>query len=446
MTYGDDQRHYAHPDHLKVHDITLPAFDRAGDPDWYPEAGEPWQPLKLYYTEWSPTRIHGAARQVRGARDRLAVRRRLDRAHPRRRGARPHHHPDRHRGPLPRARGGAAGARDPGRPEGVVLVRPADRGRPRRPSLRRLRAGPVAGRSDARRASRRTCSPACPVAGERRPADSDRGGARAGRSSRCGRRRRRCSSCAPPALPDESLSARRPRRCGPAPPDGARRAGGAAPMPPLVRCADGSHLGVPGRGRRAGRRGLGVADRRRSGSARRTCSCWWCIPLAVGAGVARTLVGAAESWALAHGSTTLTVGAGAPFYLFTGVDTRWTEALCCFEALGLRAGRRPSWTWSARPCRRVERRRRRPARHAVSSCPTSPTTVDAAELDRWVAGALPALGRGVRPGRCCGHRRGRPADDGAAARRSGALGEPLRGDRAGRGRSDLPAGAVSAPG
>ncbi len=57
VTYGDDQRHYAHPDHLKVHDITLPAFDRAGDPDWYPEAGEPWQPLKLYYTEWSPTRI-----------------------------------------------------------------------------------------------------------------------------------------------------------------------------------------------------------------------------------------------------------------------------------------------------------------------------------------------------------------------------------------------------
>jgi mycothiol S-conjugate amidase len=57
ITYGDDQRHYAHPDHLKVHDITLPAFDRAGDPEWYPEAGPVWQPLKLYYTEWSPARI-----------------------------------------------------------------------------------------------------------------------------------------------------------------------------------------------------------------------------------------------------------------------------------------------------------------------------------------------------------------------------------------------------
>ena len=25
------------------------AFDAAGDPDRYPEQGEPWQPLKLYY-------------------------------------------------------------------------------------------------------------------------------------------------------------------------------------------------------------------------------------------------------------------------------------------------------------------------------------------------------------------------------------------------------------
>lgn len=57
VTYGEDQRHYAHPDHLKVHDITVPAFERSGDPDWYPQAGEPFQPLKLYYTEWSKNRI-----------------------------------------------------------------------------------------------------------------------------------------------------------------------------------------------------------------------------------------------------------------------------------------------------------------------------------------------------------------------------------------------------
>ncbi len=43
-------RVYAHPDHVRVHEITVLAFERAGDPDWYPEAGAPWQPTKLYYT------------------------------------------------------------------------------------------------------------------------------------------------------------------------------------------------------------------------------------------------------------------------------------------------------------------------------------------------------------------------------------------------------------
>lgn len=57
VTYGDDQQGYPHPDHLRVHDITVPAFDAAGDPDAYPEAGDPWQPLKLYYTAWSRARI-----------------------------------------------------------------------------------------------------------------------------------------------------------------------------------------------------------------------------------------------------------------------------------------------------------------------------------------------------------------------------------------------------
>jgi len=47
--YSDDQEGYPHPDHLRVHDIALAAFDAAGDPARYPEAGEPWQPLKLYY-------------------------------------------------------------------------------------------------------------------------------------------------------------------------------------------------------------------------------------------------------------------------------------------------------------------------------------------------------------------------------------------------------------
>jgi mycothiol S-conjugate amidase len=33
------------------------AFDAAGDPERFPQAGEPWQPLKLYYTMWSRKRI-----------------------------------------------------------------------------------------------------------------------------------------------------------------------------------------------------------------------------------------------------------------------------------------------------------------------------------------------------------------------------------------------------
>jgi mycothiol S-conjugate amidase len=57
LTYSDDQRGYPHPDHLKVHDISLLAFDRAGDPDWYPELGEPFQPSKLYYSAWSRARM-----------------------------------------------------------------------------------------------------------------------------------------------------------------------------------------------------------------------------------------------------------------------------------------------------------------------------------------------------------------------------------------------------
>lgn len=57
ITYSDDQRGYPHPDHVKVHEISVPAFDRAGDPSWYPDAGEPWQPSKLYYTVWSRARM-----------------------------------------------------------------------------------------------------------------------------------------------------------------------------------------------------------------------------------------------------------------------------------------------------------------------------------------------------------------------------------------------------
>jgi mycothiol S-conjugate amidase len=57
ITYADDQQGYPHPDHLRVHDISLPAFDLAGDPGYRPDLGDPWEPLKLYYTVWSRKRM-----------------------------------------------------------------------------------------------------------------------------------------------------------------------------------------------------------------------------------------------------------------------------------------------------------------------------------------------------------------------------------------------------
>ena len=57
ITYGDDSKFYPHPDHVRVHEISGPAFDAAGDPERFPDAGEPWQPSKLYYTGWSARRV-----------------------------------------------------------------------------------------------------------------------------------------------------------------------------------------------------------------------------------------------------------------------------------------------------------------------------------------------------------------------------------------------------
>ncbi len=41
---------YGHPDHIMAHKITVGAFHAAGDPEQYPDVGEPWEPAKLYYT------------------------------------------------------------------------------------------------------------------------------------------------------------------------------------------------------------------------------------------------------------------------------------------------------------------------------------------------------------------------------------------------------------
>jgi mycothiol S-conjugate amidase len=48
VTY-DENGGYPHPDHIMCHQVTVAAFELAGDPERYTEAGEPWQPVKLYY-------------------------------------------------------------------------------------------------------------------------------------------------------------------------------------------------------------------------------------------------------------------------------------------------------------------------------------------------------------------------------------------------------------
>lgn len=52
VTYNEDGG-YGHPDHLQCHKVTAAAFDAAGDPARYPEAGPTWEPQKFYAIAWS---------------------------------------------------------------------------------------------------------------------------------------------------------------------------------------------------------------------------------------------------------------------------------------------------------------------------------------------------------------------------------------------------------
>ena len=49
VTTYDENGGYPHPDHIRCHEVTVAAFEAAGDADAFPEAGPPWQPLTLYY-------------------------------------------------------------------------------------------------------------------------------------------------------------------------------------------------------------------------------------------------------------------------------------------------------------------------------------------------------------------------------------------------------------
>ena len=46
----DETGGYGHPDHIKVHHATHRAFDAAGDPAQFPDAGPAWQPNRLFHS------------------------------------------------------------------------------------------------------------------------------------------------------------------------------------------------------------------------------------------------------------------------------------------------------------------------------------------------------------------------------------------------------------
>jgi mycothiol S-conjugate amidase len=51
VTTYDEHGGYPHPDHIMCHTVSMSAFAAAGDPGAYEHAGEPWQPLKIYYNQ-----------------------------------------------------------------------------------------------------------------------------------------------------------------------------------------------------------------------------------------------------------------------------------------------------------------------------------------------------------------------------------------------------------
>lgn len=53
----DEHVRYPHPDHVRVHDLSLAVFDAAADPAAYPEAGEPWEISRLFAPVFSIKRV-----------------------------------------------------------------------------------------------------------------------------------------------------------------------------------------------------------------------------------------------------------------------------------------------------------------------------------------------------------------------------------------------------
>jgi mycothiol S-conjugate amidase len=53
----DDHERYPHPDHLRIHDLSLAVFEAAADPDRFPESGPPWAIPRLYAPVFTVRRV-----------------------------------------------------------------------------------------------------------------------------------------------------------------------------------------------------------------------------------------------------------------------------------------------------------------------------------------------------------------------------------------------------
>ena len=147
MTTYDENGGYPHPDHIMCHKVSVAAFDAAGDPEKFPDAGEPWQPLKLYYdvtfTRERVEALHNAMLEL-GIESPYAewISRWDERAADRR--ATERHHQGLLRRPVPAPGRRTAGACHPGRSGGLVLQGAAGRAAPGVP-VGAVRTGPVDG-------------------------------------------------------------------------------------------------------------------------------------------------------------------------------------------------------------------------------------------------------------------------------------------------------------
>jgi mycothiol S-conjugate amidase len=50
ITTYDENGGYPHPDHIRCHEVSMAAYEAAGDAERFPDAGEPWEVQKVYYS------------------------------------------------------------------------------------------------------------------------------------------------------------------------------------------------------------------------------------------------------------------------------------------------------------------------------------------------------------------------------------------------------------